>query len=156
MNKFIGEYEIDPEGYVISHRGKTLKKMTINYSGNYGRVTMYGKTMAVHRLVAENYVPNPLQLPEVNHKDGNKLNNHVDNLEWMSHYNNMRHGYDTGLINNKGENHGANKLNKNDVINIRKKYSTGNFTQRGLANEYGVSRRNVGMIITNETWRHIV
>lgn len=51
----------------------------------------------VHQLVAEAFVPNPMNLPEVNHKDGNKANNRADNLEWKNHRGNYRHGKKKGL-----------------------------------------------------------
>jgi hypothetical protein len=54
--------------------------------------------VAAHRAVAELFIPNPNNLPEVNHKDLNKHNNHHSNLEWMTHYNNMRHAYDNGAF----------------------------------------------------------
>lgn len=50
-----------------------------------------------HRLVAEYFIPNPNNFPVVNHKDGNKLNNSVENLEWMSYSDNVHHAYDNGL-----------------------------------------------------------
>ena len=52
----------------------------------------------VHRLVALTFIPNPDNLPEINHKDGNKLNNHVDNLEWCTPSQNTQHAVDTGLL----------------------------------------------------------
>lgn len=55
-------------------------------------------TKYVHRLVAECFIDNPNNLPEVNHKDGNKANNAVDNLEWCNRSQNQRHAYKTGLI----------------------------------------------------------
>ena len=51
----------------------------------------------IHRMVALAFIPNPMDLPQVNHKDGNKLNNHVDNLEWIDNLSNMRHAVANGL-----------------------------------------------------------
>lgn len=52
---------------------------------------------SVHRLVATAFIPNPKRLPQVNHLDGNKLNNHVANLEWCDAYDNVMHAIRTGL-----------------------------------------------------------
>ena len=59
------------------------------------------KTFRVHRLVALTFIPNPYNLPQVNHKDGNKKNNCVDNLEWISNYDNMQHAVKLGLTKRK-------------------------------------------------------
>jgi hypothetical protein len=62
-------------------------------------------TKYLHRAVAEAYMPNPDNLPEINHLSGNKLENSVDNLEWCTHQQNIQHCYDTGLCKNKGADH---------------------------------------------------
>jgi hypothetical protein len=60
--------------------------------------------MVVHRLVAYTWMGNPPNdKPEINHKDGNKLNNHVNNLEWCTRSENVKHGFDSGLFNSKRE-----------------------------------------------------
>jgi hypothetical protein len=59
------------------------------------------KNCRVNRLVAQVFIPNPKQLPEVNHIDGNKDNNHVSNLEWCDRSQNMKHAIRTGLANPK-------------------------------------------------------
>ena len=67
--------------------------------GGYLEVSINGRRRDVHRLVAECFVPRPAgEVLEVNHKDGDKLNNRASNLEWVSHLENVRHAYRTGLI----------------------------------------------------------
>jgi hypothetical protein len=61
------------------------------------------KTKFVHRLIAENFLPNTSNKTHVNHKDGKKTNNWYENLEWVTHAENVQHGYDNGLVKNKGK-----------------------------------------------------
>jgi HNH endonuclease. len=80
----------------------TMKKARIADNGNgYKQVQIMRGckryTRYVHRLVAECFIDNPDGLPEINHKDGNKLNNSADNLEWCNHSDNLKHAYRTGL-----------------------------------------------------------
>jgi hypothetical protein len=78
---------------------KILKPSITN--PGYERVTLCvdnkRKTYSVHRLVMIAFKPNPLNLPQINHKDGNKRNNNVDNLEWCNQEHNQQHAYVTGL-----------------------------------------------------------
>lgn len=83
-NRFIDKY-----GVVYDENGNRLKQ-SLEPSG-YLAMNIDGKHKYVHRLVAEAFIPNPDNKPFVNHKDGNKQNNHVDNLEWCTQAENIRH-----------------------------------------------------------------
>ena len=153
-----GLYKVDENGNVFSVRNNKLLKRMMFPSG-YEYVHLCngkGKTklFRVHRLVAEAFIPNPNDLPQVNHKDGNKLNNSVENLEWCTNLENMRHSVETGLRNIKGENNPSAKLTVKDVINIRKEYipKSKEFGTVALARKYGVTNVMIGKIIRNECW----
>lgn len=116
----------------------------------------------VHRLVAKAFIPNPENKPCVNHIDGDKLNNCVDNLEWVTYSENTHHAYKTGLCrgpavngNTLGSKNSMSKLDESDVIGIRKKFKTGIYTQKQLGDVYGVSRRTIGDILNRNTWKHV-
>ena len=90
------EYLVNPNGEIFSTlRGSPHLLTPANNGIGYLRVRVMVNTKKyhryVHRLVAETYLPNPDNLPEVNHIDGNKSNNSVENLEWCSRQHNMDH-----------------------------------------------------------------
>jgi hypothetical protein len=102
-NKLIaefGKYKVTADGKVFGQFGKELK-LHLGTSG-YVQLNAWAggkiKTHLVHRLVAQLFIPNPEDLPEVNHKDGDKTNNKVSNLEWVSRSGNILHGIENGLI----------------------------------------------------------
>ena len=70
----------------------------------YVRCELNGKNIRVHRLVGKAFVPNLENKPQINHIDGNKGNNHADNLEWCTNAENTQHAYDNGLYENRGIN----------------------------------------------------
>ena len=105
IERFNGEYEVSNLGRVRSmkkYRGMTARIMpqTVQRKGYYA-VTCWMDNKAicvkVHRLVIEAFKPNPDNMPCINHIDGNKLNNHIDNLEWCTYQQNMQHAVRTGL-----------------------------------------------------------
>ena len=90
------KYFITEDGQVWSEKTKKFLKSRFDKDG-YVRISMKNdegklKTRFIHRLVAEAYIPNPEGLATVNHKDENKQNNRVDNLEWLSQEDNIRYG----------------------------------------------------------------
>lgn len=101
MNTEWRDIDQAPHGFYVSNEGKVRRRgielrQNITDRG-YARVTIAGKSESVHRLVALAFVDNPRNLPEINHIDGNKLNNTAGNLEWCTRSENMRHAYANGL-----------------------------------------------------------
>lgn len=80
------------DNYYIAEDGTVLKAMKPWLNGGYKCVKLNGKHESIHRLVAKAFIPNPENKPEVNHIDGNKQNNHVSNLEWVTSKENINHG----------------------------------------------------------------
>lgn len=109
------------------------------------------RTAKVHRLIALAFIPNPYDLPQVNHKDGNKYNNSLSNLEWSSAKENVDHSYQLGLACNKGERHPRKILSLKQVEEIKTKRDRGALL-KDLGEEYGVSLSTIGKITTGVNW----
>ncbi len=109
-------------------------------------------SFGIGRLVAKTFLENINNFKEINHKDGNKQNNSIDNLEWCTRSQNEKHAYDTGLIKKKfGEQHHNAKLTNEAVRVIRNSFT---LTHQELANIFGVNRKCVGNIINFKNWRN--
>jgi hypothetical protein len=125
------------------------------------------KTRKVHRLVAETFLPNEENKPFVNHKDGNKSNNRVSNLEWVTAKENTKHAIQNGLFSfqdserskninpKKGELNGQSKLTEKEVLEIRGKFKPRVYTREMLSLEYGVKPSTIKDIIIRKSWNHI-
>lgn len=115
------------------------------------------KLKTVHRLVALAFVPNPDNKQCINHKDGNKLNNKIENLEWCTHSENSKHMVEVlGIKPHLGKKHPEetkrkigfknSKLTLNDILTIKKRYESG-ATQVALAKEYDVHYVTINNVI---------
>lgn len=111
-------------------------------------------TLHVHRLVAEAFIPNPNNLPEVNHKRGNKHDNRVSELEWVTQSGNIQHALDTGLNNTKGEHNPSAKLTLDQVREIRAMHihNDPNFGNIAIAKRFNIDPTTVSDIIRGKTW----
>lgn len=109
----------------------------------------------VHRVVAIAFIPNPNNLPEVNHKDGNKLNNEDDNLEWNSSSDNQIHAVLNNLINpNLGEKHHMSKISNKQIINLRNLHKSG-LNNKELAKHYCISETAMSNILRKKTYKNL-
>lgn len=109
----------------------------------------------VHRIVAETFIPNPKNKPQINHKDSNKHNNCVDNLEWCTPLENMLHASTVGnhsklhrsvFVNNS-------KLSKKDIKNIVIIKKEQKISNEKIANKYNVSRRSIDRLLRGESYK---
>ena len=89
--KFDGKYEASSLGEIRNMRTGHILKASVNSQGYKYLSLGRGNSMRVHRIIAATFIPNPKKLRDVNHKNGNKLDNRVDNLEWLSHSDNEIH-----------------------------------------------------------------
>lgn len=116
-----------------------------NNSKKYWRVGIQinnkQKHIAVHRLVAEVFIPNPNNLSQINHIDGNKNNNHVSNLEWCDNSYNQKHAWDKGLKNHTkmSKNSSFRKLTLEQTLFIKEVYNEVNLNKRGLYKQFCLS-----------------
>lgn len=154
-------YFVTPTGLVITRFGTKVKGglSTTGYLRTNIWVNGTHKFRSFHRMIAESLIPNPDNLPCINHKDGNKINNSIDNLEWCTYSQNTKHAYETGLEKVMvGENHHAHKLTANAVRDIRANYVKGSRTQgsRYFSEKYGVDVSIINDVVNKRIWRHVI
>ena len=116
------------------------------------------KAFKIHKAVAETFIPNPDNKPEVNHKDGNKNKNDASNLEWATSSENVQHAYQNGLITLQyGMNNHAAKLTKDDVHYIRKHYVCGSreYGARALGRKFNIDKSCILNIVKGVSYINI-
>lgn len=146
-------YEVFPNGIIYGKRDIELKGM-IDHCG-YREVNINGKWEFVHRIVATCFIENPNNLPCINHKDGNKLNNDICNLEWCTYSENIKHAYKIGLEKKcLGENHHAHKLTEENVMFIREHYKPRDkqYSAVKLGKMFGVTEYAIKDVIRGKSW----
>lgn len=146
-------------GKIYSHKSnKFLKPFKRNLRQEYLAVSLgKGKfsKLLVHRLIAKTFLPNPKNLPQINHLDGNPKNNAASNLEWCDASKNQIHAYKEGLREAvQGSRHPNAKLNEKQVLEIRKLANAG-VTTKQLSLQFQVSRTLIKNIKNYKCWKHI-
>jgi hypothetical protein len=145
---FEGVYQVSSWGRIKSYkRKKTNIIKPFNNGSGWMQISLSGKKFLIHRLVALIFIPNPENKPEVNHKDGIKSNNHVDNLEWVTNQENITHSILSGLK--------KVKLNKDIVIKMRIEYATGNYSFNSISKKYNIGSTTAREAILKIKWKHI-
>lgn len=146
-------YDVSTHGRVKNTRSGYILNPFLDSDG-YPCITLYGVTAKVHRMVAKTFIPNPDNLPTVNHKDGTKTNNFVINLEWASVADNNAHAGFMGLMPRGVECHTA-ILDEEMVIAIKKLFVEYKLGDRDIGRIFGVSEGTVHNIRIGVAWKHV-
>lgn len=145
------------DGGVRNMKSKVLKPGTLPNGYKQVILSVGGEYFSkrVHRLVAESFIENSDNKPDVNHKNGVTSDNRVENLEWCTESENTRHSYtNLGRMPTHGETHNKAILTLEQVREIRKKQSLAKRSCAKLGREYGVDRTTISKIINGNNWKH--
>ncbi len=151
-----GEYFVSNKGRIKNKKG--IRKFQedkygyfrLSFRNKKNRIT---KQFFVHRIVGLCFIDNPQNKPMINHKDLDKKNNYVENLEWCNNSENIKHAYKNGVLCQSGSKNNASVLNEKQVIEI---YNLkGKMEHLKIAEIYGVARTTVTQIMCKINWKHI-
>lgn len=151
----LNDYEVSYDGKIRNaNTGREIKQFV--GSDGYMRTQIAGKTRLVHRVIARAYIPEEPGKLFINHKDGNKQNNSVDNLEWCTRSENMYHAYTNELKPRPvGIKNGRCRLSNDQVKFIRDHYIPGDETYgaTALSKRFGVARQTISAINSGQNWK---
>lgn len=150
-------YSVSSEGRVKNDSSNFILKLGKHKRGYIhwiSKINGQKRNIKVHRLVAESFLPNPLGLSEINHINGIKSDNRVENLEWCTHSRNVKHSFALGLQSTVGIQHPLTQLTEIDVLEIRRLYSEGT-SQTEIAKLYNYGYGAINKIVKRVNWTHI-
>lgn len=158
---FEGKYEISSHGRLRNVQegsgNVTGRILSVGLNlGGYAQYTLgkYGGRHTAHLLVMQAFVGPRPDGAQINHKNGIKTDNRLENLEYCTTSENCLH-LTKVLGKRRGESHGNAKLTEDDIREIRRLYSSGEHTQREIAARFNITRPNVGYIVRRIAWPHV-
>ncbi len=143
----------------MTRRGKIFKirfkhnrrYMTIRLSKN-----RHVLSTPVHRIIAMTFIPNPNNKPQVNHINGIKTDNRVENLSWVNNSENVLHAIDSGLMKYAvGESHGSAVFTESDVLKIRELHASKKYNMVEIGRMFNTNNSRICEIVSRKTWKHI-
>lgn len=161
-----GRYQVSDFGrvksFVVSSHGRIRKGVPAQ---GYPQVQLKGngdgtqETKKIHRLVGTAFIPNPDNLPEINHLFGDRGDCRAWMIEWSTASDNMKHAYrklgKRSNLNKVGEQCYNAKYKNEDILKMREMFSSGKYTQKQIADIYGERSGIINRIITRKRWKHI-
>lgn len=155
-----GRYKADTAGNIYSFRWGKPRRLQPILNNRYLKVNLYDEEMthkqrSVHRIVALTFLPPVEGKLHVNHIDGNRLNNSLDNLEWCTPQENVEHSVKTGLHRvAQGSDCGNAKLTEENVREIKELLKTG-LSQSKIGRLFNISQPIICEINTGKIWRYV-
>ena len=164
QQKKFENFEVSSKGRLRNVNTGTIYCQTINKNGHYQVCVSLGsrqrkKVFRVHKAVAETFIPNKEDKPYVNHKNANKLNNSVNNLEWVTPQENAQHAKEHSLLPKPkaGTDSPGARLSREQVEYIRKNYipRSRDFGSRALGRKFGVGHDTILKVINNKSYKNV-